>query len=107
MKPQFDRDDRASVEGDLQTKALLSAREQADKMAAPLGRHVVAPVAISKLAFDSLPAMFGLGSDYEGMERMGRMFKRSVGAGDLRGDELLVPATIHFAVSVNVLFKMD
>jgi hypothetical protein len=88
----------------LQAKALLSARDQADKMAAPLGRHVVAPVAISKVPLDSLPAYFGLGVDIGGMDRM---FKRSVSGDGLRPDELLVPATIHMAVTVNLLFRMD
>jgi len=35
------------------------------------------------------------------------MFKRSALNDELRGDELLVPATIHLALTVNVLFKME
>jgi hypothetical protein len=41
------------------------------------------------------------------MERVDRMFKKSMSSDDLRGDELLVPATIHMSVSVNVMFKME
>jgi uncharacterized protein len=103
---QFNRSDRAKVEDDLTTRALASAREQAEKMTGPLGRHVVAPVAISKVPLDSLAALFGVGGDYRGLEAMDRIFKRSVTA-ELRGDELLVPATIHLAMTVNVLFKME
>ena len=39
-------------------------------------------------------------------EKMDRMFKKSV-SDDIRGDDLLVPTTIHLSVSVNVLFKME
>jgi uncharacterized protein YggE len=51
---QFDRTDRAVIEADLLTKAIHSARDQADKLAEPLGRHVTVAVAVSKLPFDSI-----------------------------------------------------
>jgi uncharacterized protein YggE len=100
----FDRTDRAVIEGDLMTKALKSAREEADKLAGPLGRRVTAAQAISRVPFDSIAGSFGLGGGYA--EKIDRMFKRSVGD-DLRGDDLLVPSTIQMTVSVNVLFRMD
>lgn len=102
---QFDRTDRVAIDADLLSKALHSAREEADKLAGPVGRHVAAAVAVSRAPFDSIPGSFGLGGGYA--ERIDRMFKRSTGDNDLRGDELLVPASIHKSVSVNVLFKMD
>ena len=103
---RFDRTDRASMEADLLTKALHSARGEADKLAGPLGRHVTAAVAVSRVPFDSIAGSFGLGEG-SAMEKIDRMFKKSVSADDLRGDELLVPSTIHMSVSVNVLFKME
>jgi uncharacterized protein len=102
---QFDRTDRAAVDADLLTKALHSARDEADKLAGPVGRHVTTAVAVSRAPFDSIPGSFGLGGGYA--EKIDRMFKRSVPEGELHGDELLVPATIHMSVSINVLFKMD
>jgi hypothetical protein len=90
------------LESDLLTKALRSARDQADKLTGPLGGHVSSAVAISKAPFDSIAASLGLGgAGYA--EQMARMFKRSVSD----GDNLLVPATIQMSVSVNVLFKMN
>jgi uncharacterized protein YggE len=103
---RFDRTDRAAVEADLLTKALRSARDEAGKLAEPLGRHVTAAVAVSKVPFDSIGGSFGLGEG-SAMAKIDRMFKKSVGTDDLRGDELLVPSTIHMSVSVNVLFKME
>jgi uncharacterized protein YggE len=103
---RFDRTDRASMEADLLTKALHSARDEADKLAGPLGRHVTAAVAVSKVPFDAIAGSFGLGEG-SAMEKIDRMFKKSVSADDLRGDELLVPSTVHMSVSVNVLFKME
>lgn len=101
----FDRTDRATVESDLLTKALHSARDEADKLSGPLGRHVNGAVAISKVPFDSIAESFGLGASSD--EKRNRMFKRSVIDAGLHGDELLVPATIHLSVSVNVIFKID
>jgi hypothetical protein len=91
----------------LQTKALHSARDEADKLAGPLGRHVTAAVAVSKVPFDSIGGSFGLGDRFADMAKIDRMFKKSVGTDDLRGEDLLVPSTIHMPVSVNVLFKME
>lgn len=96
---QFDRADRQVMEADLLGKALRSAKEQAEKLAAPLGRRVTSAEAISRVPFDSIPDALGLGS---GASTSERMFSRSVAA-----DELLVPSTIHLSVSVNVLFKME
>ena len=103
---QFDRTDRANIEADLMTKALHSARDEGDKLAIPLGCHVTAAVAVSKVPFDSIAGAFGLGAG-SAMQRIDRMFKKSVSSDDLRSDELLVPATIHMSVSVNALFKME
>lgn len=99
---QFDRADRAAIEADLLTKAVHSAKDQADKLAEPLGRHVTTAAAVSKVPFDSIAAAFGLGNQFGGFEGGNRMFKKSASA-----DDLLVPSTIHISVSVNVLFKMD
>lgn len=104
---QFDRTDRAAVEADLQTKALHSARDEADKLVGPLGRHVTAAVAVSKVPFESIGGSFGFGNGGAAMAKIDRMFKKSVGPEDLQGDDLLVPSTIHMSVSVNVLFKME
>ena len=76
-------------------------------MATPLGRRVIAAVAISKVQFSSIAGLFGLGDpDDTVSEKLNRMFKRSVGD-ELHGDDLLVPATIHLSASVNVVFKME
>lgn len=99
---QFDRTDRKAIEADLLTKALHSAKDQADKLAEPLGRHVMTAVAISQVPFDSIPAAFGLAGGFAELERMNRMFRKSV-----TPENLLVPSTVQFAVSVNVLFKME
>jgi uncharacterized protein YggE len=104
---RFDRTDRAAVEGDLLTKALHSARDEAGKLAEPLGRHVAAAVAVSKVPFEAIGGTFGFGDNSAAMAKIDRMFKKSVGPDDLHGDELLVPSTIHMSVSVNVLFKME
>jgi uncharacterized protein YggE len=104
---RFDRTDRAAVEGDLLTKALRSARDEAGKLAEPLGRHVAAAVAISKVPFEGIGGSFGFGDNSAAMAKIDRMFKKSVGPDDLHSDELLVPSTIHMSVSVNVLFKME
>jgi uncharacterized protein YggE len=104
---RFDRTDRAAVEADLLAKALHSARDEADKLTGPLGRHVAAAVAISKVPFEGIGGSFGFGDNYAAMAKIDRMFKKSVGPDDLHGDELLVPSSIHMSVSVNVLFKME
>jgi uncharacterized protein len=104
---QFDRTDRAAIEADLQIKALKSAREEADKLVGPLARHVTAAVAVSKVPFESIGGSFGFGTNGAAMAKIDRMFNKSVGPDDLQGDDLLVPTTIHMAVSVNVLFKME
>jgi uncharacterized protein YggE len=104
---QFDRTDRAAAEADLQTKALHTARDEADKLVGPLGRHVTAAVAVSKVPFESIGGSFGFGNGGAAMAQIDRMFKKSVGPDDLQGDDLLVPSTIHMSVSVNVLFKME
>jgi len=99
---QFDRTDRVSIEADLLTKAIQSARAQADKLAEPLGRRVTSANAVSKSPFDSIAASLGLGGYSSSSELYGRMFKKSVSA-----DVLLVPATIYISASVNVLFKVE
>jgi uncharacterized protein YggE len=98
---QFDRADREALETDLMTRALQSAKDQAEKLAAPLGRRVITAEAISRVPFDSIPDAFGL-SSRGALASADRMFKRSVAP-----DDLLVPSTIHLSVSVNVLFKTD
>jgi uncharacterized protein len=103
---QFDRTDRAAMEGDLLTKALQSARDQADKLAGPLGRRINAAVAISRVPFDTIAPALGLGGNTYG-ERFDMMFKRARNPDEIRGEELLVPATIQLSVSVNVLFKVE
>lgn len=104
---QFNRTDRAAIEAELLTKAVLTARDEADKLAEPLGRHVTAAVALSKVPSDSIGGSFGFDDRSAAMAKIDRMFKRSVDPADLRGDELLVPSTIHLSVSVNALFKME
>ena len=99
---RFDRKDRKDIEADLLTKALQSARDQADKLAQPLGRHVTAAVAISKSPFDSIAGLLGLGGYSSASELAGRMFKKSADP-----NLLLVPSTIYISASVNVLFKME
>ncbi len=99
---QFDRKDRKDIEDDLLVKALQSAKDQADKLAQPLGRHVGAAVAISKLPFDSIASSFGQGGVASIAVSAMRAFKKSA-----MPDELLVPSTISLSASVNVLFKMD
>src|SRR5271169_4605881 len=61
---RFDRTDRASMEVDLLTKALHSARDEADKLAGPLGRHVSAAVAVSRVPFESIGGSFGFADRY-------------------------------------------
>ena len=100
---RFDRTDRAVIEADLLTKAIHSAKEEADKLAGPLGRRVTAAVAVSRSPFDSIAASLGLVDQYSGVAPMERMFKRAVAS----NDELLVPATIQISAKVNVLFKME
>ena len=99
---QFDRTDRAIIESELMTKALKSARDEADKLAGPLGRHVTAATAVSKSPFSALSGPLGFGDPYAAMPGRDRMFKRTYSANDL-----LVPLTIQLTVSVNVLFKME
>ncbi len=101
VRCDFDRSDRTAIEAELLTKAIHSARDQADKLAEPLGRHATVPVAVSKVPFDSIAMLLGFGgrSLPPGFDRM---FKRSVA-----GDELLVPTTISLSTTVNVLFKME
>jgi hypothetical protein len=94
----FDLTDRAAIEADLMTKALHSARDEADKLAGPLGRHVTAAVALSKMPFDSIGGSFGLGDRSADMAKFDRIFKKSVDPDDLHGDDLLVPSTIHMSV---------
>lgn len=98
---RFDRTDRAAIEADLLTKAIQSAKDQANKIAQPLGRRVTAAVGVSKSPFDSIAASL-LGGWSSASEQVGRMFKRSVTA-----DDLLVPSTISMSATVNVLFKME
>jgi uncharacterized protein YggE len=100
---RFDRTDRAALEADLMTSALKSAREEAERLAAPLGRHVVAAMAVSKVSFADIPGEFGFGDrQMISASASRRMFKRSALA-----DELLVPATVELSESVNVLFKVE
>jgi uncharacterized protein YggE len=99
---RFDRKDRKGIEAELLTKALQSARDQADKLAQPLGRHVTTAVAISKSPFDSIAASLGMGGYSSAGELSSRMFKKAAAP-----DELLVPSTIFMSATVNVLFKME
>jgi hypothetical protein len=99
---QFDRTDRAALEADLLTKAIHSAKDQADRLAEPLGRHVTTAAAISKMPFAIIASVFGIDNRLAELSGLDRMFKKSVSA-----DDLLIPSTIHMSVSVNVLFKMD
>lgn len=98
---QFDRTDRHAIEADLVAKALRAAKDQAEKFATPLGRRVTTAQAISQIPFASIPDAFGLGNRAT-VERMDRMFRKST-----TQDDLLVPATIHLQVGVNVLFRME
>jgi uncharacterized protein len=100
---RFDRADRAAIEAGLVTKALHAAREEADKLAGPLGRHVTTAVAVSKSPFDSIAALLGLGDQYGAAAGIDRLFKKAVAS----GDELLIPSTIAISAKVNVLFKME
>jgi uncharacterized protein len=97
---QYDRTDRSALEADLLTKAIHSARDQADRLAEPLGRHITAAAAVSKMPFALVSSMLGMDNRFA--ELTDRMFKKSVSQ-----DDLLVPSAIHLSVSVNVLFKMD
>ena len=99
---RFDRTDRAALEADLLTKAIHSARDQADRLVEPIGRHVTAAMAVSKMPFGLMASAFGIDNRLAEWSGMDRMFKKSVSA-----DDLLVPATIYMAVSVNVMFKLD
>ena len=99
---QFDRTDRMGLEADLLTKAIHSAKEQADKLVEPLGRHVTGAVAVSKMPFAMMASVFGINTRFAELSGMDRMFRKSVSQ-----DDLLVPSAIHITVSVNVLFKMD
>jgi uncharacterized protein YggE len=91
---QFDRTDRASIEADLLTKAVHSAKDHAVRLSEPLGRHVGAAAAVSQQPFDSLAASLGLGDQLAPYRSAGLMFKKSVSA-----DELLVPATISLSAT--------
>ncbi len=97
-----DDKDRKDIEADLLVRALQSAKDQADKLAQPLGRHVGAAVAVSKLPFDSIASSFGQGGVASIAVSAMRAFKKSA-----MPDALLVPSTISLSASVNVLFKMD
>jgi uncharacterized protein YggE len=99
---QFDRTDRAAIEADLLTKAIHSAKDQAEKLAEPLGRHVTSAEAVSQVPFDSIAGKLGLGIGLAKLERMNRMFEKSMSA-----EDLLVPLTIPMSVWVNLLFKME
>jgi uncharacterized protein len=99
---EFDRTDRAAIEADLLTKAVHSARDQANKLAGPLGRHVTSAEAVSQVPFGSIAGALGVGSTQPELEGMNRMFEKSMSA-----EALLVPSTIHMSVWVNVLFKMN
>ena len=68
---------------------------------------MTAAVALSKVPFDSIGGSFGFGNHFADMAKFDRMFKRSVDPDVLRGDDLLVPSTIHMSVSVNASFKME
>lgn len=99
---RFDRTDRKSLEAELTTRALQSARDEADRLARPLGRHVTSAAAVSRIPFASIPEALGVGGMATGVYAGPRMFKMSAAA-----SELLVPATISLSASVNVLFKME
>ena len=99
---QFDRTDRAAIEADLLTKAVHSAKDQADKLAKPLGRQVTTAEAVSQVPFYSIAGALAGGDQLAELERTNRMFEKSLSA-----DALLVPSTIHMSVWVNVLFKMN
>lgn len=99
---QFDRTDRAAIEAGLLTKAVHSAKDQANKLAEPLGRHVITAEAVSQVPFYSIAGALAGGEQLAELERSNRMFEKSLSA-----ETLLVPSTIHVAVWVNVLFKMN
>jgi uncharacterized protein YggE len=99
---RFDRTDRTAIEADLLTKAIHSAKDEAAKLAEPLGRHLTSAVAVSRSPFDSIAGSLGLGNPFAGVAGFGMMFKKSV-----TNDDLLVPSTISISTTVNVLFKME
>jgi hypothetical protein len=83
---QFDRTDRAAMGADLLTKALHSTKDESDKLAGPVGRHVTAAVAVSTMSFDSLRGHLASARDMR-KKQIGCL-RRSAGDNDLQVDEL-------------------
>lgn len=103
---QFDRTDRPALEAELVGAAAHDAQQRAERMAAGFGQHLGAVQAISQDPFEEISARF-LRADMRYAYETERMFKLSAGRNDSPASQVLVPATIPLAASVNALYRLE
>jgi len=101
----FDRSDRAKIEADVLDSAAQDARTRADRLAAQFGRRIGSVHAIAEIAFESLPAEFGL--SYSGSAMNGMPSEMAVTAYKKSAESLLAPAKIRISKSVNVVYELQ
>ena len=103
---QFDRTDRPALEAELLAAAAHDAQQRAERMAAGFGQHLGAVQAISQDPFEEISTRF-LRADMRYAYETDRMFKLSAGRNDSPASQVLVPATIPLAASVNALYRLE
>ena len=102
---QFDRTDRPALEAELVAAAAHDAQQRAERMAAGFGQHLGAVQAISQDPFEEISARL-LRADMRYAYEADRMFKLSA-AGNDSASQVLVPATIPLAASVNAIYRLE
>jgi len=96
----FDHTDRKVLERELEQGAAEDARQQGQRIAQAFGQKLGPATAISRIAFDRLPAVFGTDIERLQFARLSSEPAKKVSA------DLTVPATIVVEQRFNVLFRL-
>ena len=104
LEAQFDRTDRQALEAELLVAAAHDAQQQAERLAAGFGQRLGAVQAVSQEPFLAISDLY-LRADTRYAYAGSRAFK--VSAGRVSAAEVLVPATIPLAASVNAIYRLE
>jgi uncharacterized protein YggE len=106
---QFDRTGRDALEAELLTAAARDAQQRAERLAAGFGQRLGAVQAVSQDPFEEISVRF-LRADmrHAASAYAGSPVAEVIVAGArVTGAQLLVPATIELAQSVNAIYRLE
>jgi uncharacterized protein YggE len=106
---QFDRTDREALEAELVVAAAHDAQQRAERIAAGFGQHLGAVQAVSQDPFEEISTRF-LRADmrYAASAYAGSPVAEVMVTGArVTGAQVLVPATIELAQSVNAIYRLE